>query len=73
MISQSGGHGDFRLPTELPAPPGSFHFSERIGAAAIADMPTPCASGRASRLALGASQIKLMAGGGSGRATIRST
>ena len=37
MISQTGGHGDLRLPNELPAPPGSFSFSERIGAAAIAD------------------------------------
>ena len=37
MISQTGGHGDFRLPNEFPAPPGNFSFSERIGAAAIAD------------------------------------
>lgn len=37
MISQTGGQGDFRLPPELPASPGSFHFSERMGAAAIAD------------------------------------
>jgi imidazolonepropionase-like amidohydrolase len=37
MISQSRGHGDFRLPTDLPAAPESFTYSERIGAAEIAD------------------------------------
>ena len=66
MISQSGGHGDFRLPTELPAPPGSFHFSERIGAAAIADDADTVRKRAREQLALGASQIKLMAGGGVG-------
>jgi imidazolonepropionase-like amidohydrolase len=48
FISQTGGHGYFRLPTELPAPPGNFSFSERIGAAVIADMPMRCGSGRAN-------------------------
>jgi imidazolonepropionase-like amidohydrolase len=37
FISQTGRPGDFRLPNELPAAPGNFSFSERIGAAAIAD------------------------------------
>jgi hypothetical protein len=37
MISQTGGHGDFRLPNELPAAPGAFGYADRIGAAAIAD------------------------------------
>jgi imidazolonepropionase-like amidohydrolase len=32
FISQTGGHGDFRLPTDLPAHPGDFTYSERIGA-----------------------------------------
>jgi imidazolonepropionase-like amidohydrolase len=62
MISQSGGHGDFRLPTELPAPPGHFHFSERIGATAIADDADTVRKRVREQLALGASQIKLMAG-----------
>jgi imidazolonepropionase-like amidohydrolase len=48
FISQTGGHGDFRLPNELPAPPGNFSFSERVGAAAVADSPIPCGCGRAS-------------------------
>jgi imidazolonepropionase-like amidohydrolase len=64
MISQSGGHGDFRLPTDLPAPPGSFTYTERIGAAAIADDADTVRKRAREQLALGASQIKLMAGGG---------
>ncbi|MFU8821700.1 MAG: amidohydrolase family protein [Gammaproteobacteria bacterium] len=64
FISQSGGHGDFRLPNELPAAPGSFSFSERVGAAAIADNPDTVRLRAREQLALGASQLKLMAGGG---------
>jgi imidazolonepropionase-like amidohydrolase len=64
FISQSGGHGDFRLPNELPASPASFSFSERIGAAAIADSPDGVRQRAREQLALGASQVKLMAGGG---------
>jgi imidazolonepropionase-like amidohydrolase len=64
FISQTGGHGDFRLPNELPAPPGNFSFSERIGAAAIADNADAVRQRTREQLALGASQIKLMAGGG---------
>ncbi len=64
MISQTGGHGDFRLPTEMPAPPGSFTYAERIGATAIADGPDEVRKRVREQLALGASQIKLMAGGG---------
>ena len=64
MISQTGGHGDFRLPNELPAPPGHFSFSERIGVAAIADNADTVRQRAREQLALGASQVKLMAGGG---------
>jgi imidazolonepropionase-like amidohydrolase len=64
FISQSGGHGDFRLPNDLPARPGDFSFSERSGAAAIADSPDTVRQRVREQLALGASQIKLMAGGG---------
>ena len=66
MISQTGGHGDFRLPPELPACPCSFHFSEQMGAAAIADDPDTVRKRAREQLALGASQLKLMAGGGVG-------
>ena len=64
FISQTGGHGDFRLPNELPARPGDFSYAERVGAAAIADDPDTVRQRAREQLALGASQIKLMAGGG---------
>ena len=64
FISQTGGHGDFRLPNDLPARPGDFTFSERVGAAAIADDADTVRLRAREQLALGASQIKLMAGGG---------
>lgn len=64
FISQTGGHGDFRLPNELPAAPGSFSHSERSSAAAIADSPDAVRLRAREQLALGASQIKVMAGGG---------
>lgn len=64
FVSQSGGHGDFRLPNDLPARPGDFTFSERVGAAAIADSPDKVRQRVREQLALGASQIKMMAGGG---------
>ncbi|MBA3915564.1 MAG: amidohydrolase family protein, partial [Acidobacteriales bacterium] len=64
MISQSGGHGDFRLPTEIPAAPDEFSYSERLGAAEIADDAATVRKRAREQLALGASQVKLMAGGG---------
>ena len=64
FISQSGGHGDFRLPNDLPARTGELSFSERTGAAMIADSPDMVRLRVREQLALGASQIKLMAGGG---------
>ncbi len=64
FISQTGGHGDFRLPNDLPARPYDFTFSERAGAAAIADSPDTVRLRAREQLALGASQVKLMAGGG---------
>jgi imidazolonepropionase-like amidohydrolase len=64
FISQTGGHGDFRLPNDLPARPGDYTYSERVGGAAIADDPDTVRRRTRELLALGASQIKLMAGGG---------
>ncbi|MBK9062038.1 MAG: amidohydrolase family protein [Acidobacteria bacterium] len=64
FISQTGGHGDFRLPNDLPARPGDYTYSERVGAAAIADDAATVRLRAREQLALGASQIKLMAGGG---------
>lgn len=64
FISQTGGHGDFRMPNDLPARPGDFTYTERIGAAAIADTADMVRQRAREQLGLGASQIKLMAGGG---------
>lgn len=64
FISQTGGHGDFRLPNDLPARPGDFTYGERTGATAIADSPDLVRQRVREQLALGASQVKLMAGGG---------
>ena len=65
FISQTGGHGDFRMLNELPkdssAPPS---YAERIGAAAIADSPDEVRLRVREQLMKGATQIKLMAGGG---------
>lgn len=64
FISQSGGHGDFRLPNELPAPLGALSYAERIGGTVVADNADMVRQRAREQLALGASQIKMMAGGG---------
>ncbi len=64
FISQSGGHGDFRLPTELPAAPDAWDYAQAVGATAIADDADTVRKRAREQLALGASQIKVMAGGG---------
>jgi imidazolonepropionase-like amidohydrolase len=65
MISQTSGHGDFRFLFELPRRPGGpLSHSELLGAAAIADSPDEVRLRAREQLRQGASQIKLMAGGG---------
>lgn len=64
MISQTSGHGDFRLPGEVPAVPGVLAYSDRMGFTAIADSPDLVRQRVREQLRQGASQIKLMAGGG---------
>ena len=65
FISQTGGHGDFRLPNEIPRGiAGHLSYSEIIGAAVIADGEAEVLRGTREMLRRGASQIKLMAGGG---------
>ncbi|MBK7944345.1 MAG: amidohydrolase family protein [Flavobacteriales bacterium] len=65
MITQSGGHGDFRMPHEIAAPCcASPVLIEKEGIAMIADGPDAVRQRVREQLALGASQIKLMAGGG---------
>lgn len=64
MISQTSGHGDFRLPGEVPAIPGALSYADRLGVTAIAD-GVPLVQQRVrEQLRAGASQIKMMAGGG---------
>ena len=48
----------------MPARPGDYTFSERVGGAASADDPGTVRKRAREQLALGASQIKMMAGGG---------
>src|SRR6185312_9580060 len=65
FISQTSGHGDFRFMFEIPRDPcGSLSHSERMGAAAIADGTSQVLLRTREQLMKGASQIKLMAGGG---------
>jgi len=65
MISQTSGHGDFRFLFEIPRLPGGpLSHSEVMGVAAIADSPDEVRLRAREQLRPGASQIKLMAGGG---------
>jgi imidazolonepropionase-like amidohydrolase len=65
FISQTSGHGDFRFRFELPRSPGGpLSHSELEGLAAIADSPDEVRLRAREQLRQGASQIKVMAGGG---------
>jgi imidazolonepropionase-like amidohydrolase len=65
MISQTGGHGDFRFPYEIPASPNApLSRVEAIGGGAIADGVDRVLQRAREQLMLGASQLKLAAGGG---------
>ena len=65
MISQTSGHGDFRFLFELPRNLGGpLSNSELEGIAAIADSPDEVRLRAREQLRNGASQTKLMDGGG---------
>lgn len=65
MISQTSGHGDFRMRTDLPRTAQSdLSVAERAGIAAIADGEAEVLRRVREQLMLGASQIKIMGGGG---------
>jgi imidazolonepropionase-like amidohydrolase len=65
FISQTSGHGDFRFSFEVPRTLGGpLSRSEVEGVAAIADSPDEVRLRAREQLRQGASQIKLMAGGG---------
>lgn len=65
MLSQTAGHGDFRMLSELPrfpdTPPNNV---ERQGVALVADGVDAVLRATREQLMKGASQIKIMAGGG---------
>ena len=65
MITVTSGHGDFRQPFELPRVLGNPQSrGEQTGAAMIADSPDEVRVRVREQLLLGATQIKLTAGGG---------
>jgi imidazolonepropionase-like amidohydrolase len=65
IITVTSGHGDFRQSFELPRRLGSPESrGEQVGAAMIADSPDEVRVRVREQLLLGASQIKLTAGGG---------
>jgi imidazolonepropionase-like amidohydrolase len=65
MITVTGGHGDFRQPSELPRVIGVPQSRmERIGGSMVADSPDEVRVRVREQLMLGATQIKLTAGGG---------
>jgi len=65
MITITSGHGDFRQPFELPRTMGSAQTRmEQIGGSMVADSPDEVRLRAREQLMLGASQIKLTAGGG---------
>jgi len=65
IITITSGHGDFRQPFEVPRKLGDTQTrGEQTGAAMIADSPDEVRVRVREQLMLGASQIKLTAGGG---------
>lgn len=64
FISQTGGHGDFGLPTDVPRKIGELSYPERNGMVAVADGADNVLMRTREQLRQGATQIKLMAGGG---------
>lgn len=69
VISQTSGHGDFRLPSEPSRRfTGKPSRSELLGANFIADGRDEVRTAVRENLRMGASQIKLMAGGGTSSA-----
>ena len=64
FISQTGGHGDMGFPTDVPRKIGEMSYAEINGMVAIADGPDLVLLRSREQLRQGATQLKLMAGGG---------
>lgn len=64
MITTSGGHGDMRLPNEMPRDGGRLSAGELMGGSAIVDGVDDLKLRIREQLLQGASQIKLVGSGG---------
>lgn len=65
MISQTSGHGDFRMRSDIPRrAQAELSAAEKAGIALIADGDYEVLRSVREQLMLGASQIKIMGGGG---------
>ena len=65
VITTTGGHGDMRMNSDVPRSPGGPQSQlESMGAAAIADSADEVRLRVREQLFLGASQIKMIGGGG---------
>jgi imidazolonepropionase-like amidohydrolase len=64
MITTSGGHGDLRMLTEIPRTTAQLSVAERSGGAMIADSLGEVQLRVREQLLQGASQIKMVGGGG---------
>jgi len=64
-IGQTSGHGDFRGPNDVPENPGTpLDYQQRVGHTLIADGVPEVMKRTREALRMGASQIKVMGGGG---------
>jgi imidazolonepropionase-like amidohydrolase len=64
MITTSGGHGDLRLPTEIPRDGNKLSSGELFGGAAIVDGVAELQLRVREQLLQGASQVKIVGSGG---------
>jgi len=65
FLSQTSGHGDFRMLSDLPRSTSSgLTYAEKVGVTAIADGADQVLLRAREQLMRGASQLKYMAGGG---------
>lgn len=64
MLTVTSGHGDFRTLADLPRQVGQLTPMERSGMAMVVDSPDEVRMRAREQLMLGASQLKMTAGGG---------
>ncbi|WP_340112737.1 metal-dependent hydrolase family protein [Maribellus mangrovi] len=64
MISQTGGHFDYRLINQIPDRLGNMTYWEEVGMTAIADGEADARKRAREAFMLGASQVKIAGGGG---------